>query len=610
MSRFTKVAKAKKTDQQKWLPTIALFIVAAIVPIIVRHVPVTLPPEIAVIFREQQIGDMFSYHKSWVIILCAVALLFHTASELLVKFPESYELKQKVISLFRDPVIAIASIYLFFVIISNIFSPYTHTALFGLFDRREGLFVQMAYITIFLFTIAYVKDRENTNILLIGLLCSSLVMGLIGFSQFINQDFFATPFAAWLTTGIRYYQPPGYDEAVRFSLTPGFTMAYGTNFNPNTFGKVTAMLAPLLFAAAFISRKLVLRILFLLAGALMFIGIVASRSVGGIIGSASAIAVIIVVLLLQKGLFNRKTFIVLGIAAVVALSSGFVLRDYIYDNLSFTLGRITAIFEAPSQDRLPQFEFNENRLTMTDRGHTYHISFPEGGGTPALTIADGTDIPPDIDSNPQTQVYNYTFAVPGFRNVEIIRFNDVYVYRNIRMALIEGQLNIIYHTVSLVDPNEPIPSFGFEGWETWGSNRGFIFARAIPLLPQSLIIGSGSDTFILRFPQQDIISKARYFNNPNITVDKAHNLYLQTAITTGMISALALIALFGYYIISTFLVLIRKNSQDFWLRLGILGAVVAYSVASLATDSTVSSAPMFWIILGMGFALNKLEALK
>ena len=607
MSRLTKV---KKTNQQIWLPSIALFIVAAIVPIIVRHTAVNLPPEIAVIFREQQMGDMFSYHKSWVIILCAAALLFHAASELLLKFPESYELKGKLKTFFRNPVIAITSIYLFFVIISNIFSPYTHTALFGLYDRREGLFIQMAYITIFLSTIAYVKDRENTNILLIGLLCSSIVMGLIGFSQFINRDFFATHFAAWLTTGIRYYQPPGSDEMVRFSMTPGFTMAYGTNFNPNTFGKITAMLTPLLFAAAFISRKLVLRILFLIAGALMFIGIVASRSVGGFIGGASAIAIIIVVLLLQKGLFNRKTFIILGIAAVIALSSGFVLRNYIYENLSFTLGRITAIFEAPSQDHLPQFEFNENRLTMTDRGHTYHISFPEGGGTPTLTTADGTEILPNIDPDTTPQMYHYTFAVPDFRNVRIMRFNDVYVYRDIRMALIDGHLNLIYHTVSLVNPNDPIPSFGFEGWETWGSNRGFIFARTIPLLPQSLIIGSGSDTFITRFPQHDVISKARYFNNPNITVDKAHNLYLQTAITTGLISALALIALFGYYIISTLLILIRKTSQDFWLRLGILAAVVAYSVASLATDSTVSSAPMFWIILGMGFALNKLEAAK
>ena len=607
MSRLTKV---KKPNQQKWLPSIALFIVSAIVPIIVRHVLITLPPEVAEIFREQQMGDMFSYHKSWVIIICAVALLFHSASELLVNFPDSYELKGKIKTLFKDPVIVITSIYLFFVIISNIFSPYTHTALFGLYDRREGLFVQIAYITIFLSTIAYIKTKENTNLLLIGLLCSSLVMGIIGFSQFINQDFFATPFAAWLTTGIRYYQPPGSDEMVRFSMTPGFTMAYGTNFNPNTFGKITAMLTPLLFMAALITHKIALRVLFLIAGALMFVGIVASRSVGGFIGGSSAIAVIIVVLLLQKGVFNRKTFIALGVAAVVALTSGFILRDYIYENLSFTMDRIVAIFEAPSQEYLPQFDFNENRLTVADRGHTYHISFPEGGGTPTLTTADGTEVIPDVETDEETQVYNYTFAIPDFRNIHILRFNDVYVYRNIRMALVDGHINLIYHTISLVDPTESIPSFGFEGWETWGSNRGFIFARTIPLLPQSLIIGSGSDTFIMRFPQHDIISKVRYFGNPNITVDKAHNLYLQTAITTGLISALALIALFGYYIISTFFILIRKNSQNFWLRLGILAAVVAYSIGSLSTDSTVSSAPMFWIILGMGFALNKLEAVN
>ena len=602
-----------------------LFIVAAVVPLIVRVATVRIPPELMVLTRSQYEADLFSYHKSWVLSLCAAIILLHSISEALITWPGFTAAKQKAMFILKDPLIILAGIYLLFVLLSAIFSPYSHTALWGMHDRREGLIVQIAYITIFLASFFSVKSGglSSARFILVGLLFSSLIMGAIGFSQFINRDFFHTALASWLVQG----------HFIRYGLSPAFVMAYGTNFNPNTFGLVTAMLFPLLFAAAAIysgtsSKTYIWRALFIVAGLLMFIGLIASRSVGGLIGAAVAVSLIVFTLIVrwlvlrQKRGISRKFFISLAAGLLVAVFFGLALRGFIYENLAFTMGRIAAIFEAPDV-QFPEFSFEANSLTVTEAGQSYQLTFPLGGGVPELRSADGTVIAalveditpaatPGADAAP-AQMFRYSYYIPGFKQIEILNQDAFYVYRQFMLTLENGHLRLIHMvTQEVLDPNEPIPSWGFEGWETWGSNRGFIFARSIPLLPQSWFIGSGPDSFILQFPQHDIISIYNYFGSLTL-VDKAHNLYLQTAITTGWISAFALIGIFAYYIFSTFWSLARHSKEEesfsFWLRLGILASVSAFSVSSLATDSTVSSTPMFWIIIGIGFALNKINPL-
>jgi len=571
-----------------------LFIVAAVVPLIVRWAEIPIPPELIHYRPAGTARELFAYHKSWVLAFCAVAIIFQAISEQLIRWPDSAEIKQKVKTIFKYPVVIMTAVYLFFVLLSNILSPYTHTALWGFYDRREGLFIQTAYMTVFLATFFYVKEKKDTRILLAGLLVSSLIMGAIGFGQFIGRDFFTTPLAFQLVVG----QHSDIDY-----LRPDFVMSYGTSFNPNTFGLITAMLFPLLFAAAVDSSNRVLRILFLLAGGLMFIGIIGSRSVGGFIGAGTAIAMVAVVLAFRRQKVSRTALIALPVILALTAGAGLLLRGQIYEHMSFTIGRIAAIFQPPITN-YPTFSVEGTSVTVTDRGITYQIIFPAAPGSPE--IAGSTPVGEQRPGG----VTRYIHEVPGLGNVEILREDSgdlsVYLYRGILWTVENGRLYILYFGDTLIDPSVSIPSWGFEGWETWGSNRGFIFARTIPLLPQFWFIGSGSDTFILQFPNHDVISKLQYFDDPYILVDKAHNLYLQTAVTTGWISAFALIALFGCYIVTTFLSLLRTK-ENFWLRLGILASVSAFSVSSLSTDSTVSSTPMFWIIIGMGYALNKIQ---
>ena len=146
----------------------------------------------------------------------------------------------------------------------------------------------------------------------------------------------------------------------------------------------------------------------------------------------------------------------------------------------------------------------------------------------------------------------------------------------------------------------------FNGKEKLGSSRVYIWSRSIPLLKNNLLLGSGPDTFIFQFPQNDLFGKYYAYDNPNVIVDKPHNLYLQIALNEGLIALLAFLAIMLIYIIDSMKLYALKNEYSKTHVLGIatfLG-VIGYLFAGLFNDSVISVAPIFWIILGVGIALN------
>ncbi len=108
------------------------------------------------------------------------------------------------------------------------------------------------------------------------------------------------------------------------------------------------------------------------------------------------------------------------------------------------------------------------------------------------------------------------------------------------------------------------------------------------------------------FPQEDVIGKLKFLRSPGILVDKPHNMYLQIAINTGVLSLLALLALWGGYFIEGVRLYFKADYSRWEERVGvaILGCVVAYLVTGVFNDSVVSVAPVFWILLGIGISMN------
>ena len=158
---------------------------------------------------------------------------------------------------------------------------------------------------------------------------------------------------------------------------------------------------------------------------------------------------------------------------------------------------------------------------------------------------------------------------------------------------------------------EEVESFGFKGWEHFANCRGYVWSRSIPLLKKTLLIGFGPDNFVVKFPNHDYLGKLRFLpQGIKLLFDKPHNLYLQIALNTGVLSLLAVLILVGVYLYDSAILYRQHPPYGFapTAGLGIAMAVVAYMVAGIFNDSMVGVAPVFWSLLGLGIAANRINS--
>jgi len=111
-----------------------------------------------------------------------------------------------------------------------------------------------------------------------------------------------------------------------------------------------------------------------------------------------------------------------------------------------------------------------------------------------------------------------------------------------------------------------VPAIGWENNPAFGSGRGYIWSRTIPMMKDTLFLGHGADTFSIYFPQDDYIGKfnsGTFSNVVNILIDKPHNMYFGIIIGTGGISLLALLALWCIYLVQSFMLYRKENFTSF-----------------------------------------------
>ena len=104
----------------------------------------------------------------------------------------------------------------------------------------------------------------------------------------------------------------------------------------------------------------------------------------------------------------------------------------------------------------------------------------------------------------------------------------------------------------------------------------------------------------------NFLAKSNAFYDPNTVVDKPHNIYLQIATNTGVLSLLALLAVWGIYFISSLKLYskIKFDSLSAYIGASCLVSIIGYLTAGVFNDHIVSVSPLFWITLGFGISIN------
>lgn len=131
-----------------------------------------------------------------------------------------------------------------------------------------------------------------------------------------------------------------------------------------------------------------------------------------------------------------------------------------------------------------------------------------------------------------------------------------------------------------------------------GSGRIFIWKRAVTLIADRPILGSGPDTFGNVFMKKFQKDVDKFY--PNVYFDKAHNEFLQIAVTTG-------IPAFIVYILFLFSLLWKsiKAAKNNIFIIPALCSIVGYNVQAFFNISVVGVAPLYYLILGIAVSFTE-----
>jgi hypothetical protein len=285
-----------------------------------------------------------------------------------------------------------------------------------------------------------------------------------------------------------------------------------------------------------------------------------------------------------------------------AASGGRVLREF----GSLDIGAETQRLETGSQER-PRFEnliFDGDSLAIITAAESIKILY------------DGTQMTfEDMEGNPlairitgqyivfsDEKYFDYLIKLEedkGKFNVQAYNqsFDIYFTADGFRMAGSGGVLGVTDHPsrLSIMD-----------GYERFASSRGYIWSRSLPMLKQTFFVGYGPDMFTIKFPQRDYIGKINAFDNPSIIVDKPHNMYLQIGINTGFISLLALLAVYLMYFIDSLRLFYKRDLKTLldYVGIGAFTGMMAYLGAAFFNDQIISVAPLFYVMVGLGIAIN------
>lgn len=574
-----------------------LLLIAGFVPLIVyaKYIDLTGTTQSLYWTGQQQYLDFFSYWKSrWVVTLTLIGLIFYIILFMQKKLPFK-NLKQYYIPL---------GIYSIFVIISTIFAIDTQTALWGFVDMYQGMFVLLSYVIITFLTINFVNSERDVNLFVNAFLFLMIVEGVIGVGQYFGFDFFQSGIGKSLIV-------PGNIQVDGLSFSFGPKTIYGTLFNTNFVGSFATLMLPLSVAFMLASKSKKQKIVTSIAFVLMIFTFIGCNSRAGYLGIVFST---LLTLILFRKIIVKFWKISVGL---VIVSTIFIFgMNFFSDGALFTriesLNIVEQFKKLKTQNEAAlKFEdiiLGQKSFSIITNKETLNFKLEDD----KLYFLDenNTELPIKIKNNEIT-ISNEKYSNYKMKLSENYPGVTVMVgWRTLNFYFNGDGIKLLGSGGRITEPISADHFEMFDGLEGIASNRGYIWGRTIPLLDENLIIGGGPDNFPLVFPQDDFVGKLNTNWNwdASLVVDKPHNMYLQIAINTGVISLLALISLWSIYIISSIKLYINitEYSWENYFGFACLTSTIGFLIAGLFNDHIVSVYPIFWIILGLGICINSI----
>ncbi|QHI72073.1 O-antigen ligase family protein [Aminipila terrae] len=477
------------------------------------------------------------------------------------------------------------------------------------------------------FIINTVNDETNIKWIIYPTAVSAILLSLLGLSQALNHDFFRTTFGKKLITPSWFW-----DHIDQLTFSFKHREIYQTVYNINYVSFYLTLLIPLfglLFIRSIMSgkdevlwKKISLGILF----SLLLYNLIGSKSSGGYLGMA--IVVLVGLILLNKTII--KWWKPVAILLLITVLIGGVTYNRWMPELTGAAHGVLGT-ESTNTQKIPgkpgadtptgnspkvhidyietkgndiHLSYNDNKITFTTYPENpLAIKLTDGKGKDLnIKLIEGTHSSFAVDDKRFSSLVLGPAQDAAGTHYFIIKIGD----REWPFAIVAGSEVKYRNDLGLLVSLKKIEAMGWENNQGFGSGRGYIWSRTLPMMKETALIGHGADTYCIYFPQNDYVGKYNADWNLNMIVDKPHNMYMDAWIGTGGISVLALLVLWFMYVIQSIKLFWKRNMSTFteYTGLGIFLGVCGFLVSGLVDDSTVSVMPMFYGLLGTGIAIN------
>lgn len=561
----THAEKSRKLPLYTRLPSYFILLFIVIMPLLAVPVTITLTSaELTVVPNSDGTFTDYTQHfREMFLFASAVGLiLFHLGERIFPDKPlPSPVVREKSM---RLPLI-LCGAYLLLAVISSVFSEHSDIAFRGIASENEGIAAIIGYVTLFLAAYVYMRRKMLLLLPYAALICAGIISVM-----FIIEGISGSEMTQ-LLFGIT-------DQRLGTALLFGNSIACGD---------ICVMLLPVLIVAGLHEERTHLKALFFIAGGTLLCVISTTFSTTAFIGACAAFALVaIIVICSRKTLVHRKN--ILSVIMVVPMALMLVISP---ESSLFAIDKQVTGGGAYSPEKswgLTDIRMEGSVLTLKNERAELSIKLTNednavisGNGQLLTELSDGS-VTLDGEFSPVT-------ITLGGRLLQLdLGYEDTIEFETTGGALSYIGING-YLVPELTQSAFPELShlYGF------ATGRGHTWLSGIPMLKDSIIIGCGAGHYAFRFPHNDIVGMLNTHGSTAVINDKAHSMYLGTAIAYGIPALIVMLALIAASIKRGLHCILKSSAYS-----GIFISVICYLIMGIANDSSVVYTPLFWILAG------------
>lgn len=532
-------------------------------------------------------ADFFLYGKSRVLLILAGSMILFIVDRTVVRGEKAGNMRCLL------PLLG----YELFTVLATIFSKTKSFALNGMVEQYEGLYVLLAYGIIAVYSYLVIRSEKDIDILFFSILTAGVIQSIFGIVEICGKEIMNTPIFKRIILGDKYQKLS--DHLVFNFMGEAYQRVSGTLYNSN-------------YAGIFFGMVLILAVCMMIKWAgwrRIYAVVVSLLSLLCLIGSGSKTAVFVIVfifliLAIKLKVRKQRKQCVCLLIGILGIFIGYML----YDCLAgvHTIQRIMdSVMPQKDVEKLTDIQVLPDHVTFTWQEQEYFLSMEKEGNAlyPHVSDEEGKEISLTSDETKQIcwiksigadELYFQCYYKGDVAYLSMTHNGIPWLFTDVT-----GE----YTYVNIWGKSDEIvkaPAVGFKGKEHWFTSRGYIWSRTIPLLKNNIFVGSGPDTFMLQFPQEDYVARAAqgygFFSE---IITKPHCMYLQIAVQTGIISLVFFLCLpIGTEI--KYRRIKREKKQGGITYTEVIGCLISfYLLTGITNDSMLVMAPFYWMLLGM-----------